>query len=168
MRSEYIIRFDGDYRFLSNFWKCDVEFEGDTYLSTESAYQAAKTLNKAEREMIKNTASPGAAKRMGRQVDLRDDWEEVKDSIMLEILRIKFSTHKDLEDKLLETGDKILVEGNKWCDCYWGVCYCDKCNGIGKNRLGDFLMRVRAETRNLGTLRQTDVSSKDALVLEKI
>jgi ribA/ribD-fused uncharacterized protein len=143
----YIIQFEGINRFLSNFWKCDVTFDGDTYSSSEHAYQAAKTLDKAEREMIKNTASPGAAKRMGRQVILRDDWEEVKNSIMLEILRNKFSAHKDLEEKLLETGNKVLVEGNKWHDCEWGVCYCDRCNGMGKNKLGEILMQVREERK---------------------
>jgi ribA/ribD-fused uncharacterized protein len=166
--SEYIIRFDGIYRFLSNFWRCDIEFEGDTYPSLEHAYQASKTQEKFEREMVKNTASPGAAIRMGRQISLRSDWELVKDSVMLKLLRYKFSKHKDLEENLLATGDKILVEGNKWHDREWGVCYCDSCMGQGKNKLGELLMMVRMETRNLGTLRQTDVSSKDALVLEKI
>lgn len=140
----YIIRFDGINRFLSNFWKCDVTFEGDIYSYSEHAYQAAKTLNKAERDRIRNTASPGAAKRMGRQVSLRDDWDNIKDSIMLEILRNKFSDD-DLEEKLMETGDKILIEGNDFCDNYWGVCYCDKCNGMGKNKLGELLIKVREE-----------------------
>jgi len=79
---------------------------------------------------------------------LRSDWDEIKDSIMLEIVRIKFNSHKDLADKLLATEDKILIEGNTWHDKYWGICYCEKCNGEGKNVLGGILMQVRSELRS--------------------
>lgn len=150
--SEYIMRFDGEYRFLSNFWKCDVEFEGHTYPSSEHAYQAAKTSNGYEREAIRNEPSCGAIKHMGRKVELRKDWEQIKDSIMLGLVKAKFSTHKDLEDKLLATGDKILVEGNTWHDCHFGVCSCDKCHGQGENKLGEILMQVRAELKHKETM----------------
>lgn len=146
---EYIIRFDGTgYRFLSNFWKCDIEFEGKTYSSTEHAFQAAKTLNDAEREQIRTSATAGAAKRLGGKVSLRPDWENLKDSVMLTVLREKFSKHKDLGDRLLDTGDKVLIEGTAWHDSYWGVCYCEKCAGVGKNRLGELLMKVREELKS--------------------
>ena len=75
---KYIIKFEGKYRFLSNFWECNIEFEGKAYSSTEHVFQAAKTLNEIEREQIRNISSAGAAKRMGRKVTLRPDWEDVK------------------------------------------------------------------------------------------
>lgn len=61
---------------------------------------------------------------------------------MYEICKAKFTQHKDLAEKLLETGDEELVEGNKWNDTYWGVC-----NGKGKNQLGKILMRIREELK---------------------
>ena len=144
---EYIIKFDSGHRFLSNFWKCDIEFEGKIYESTEHAFQAAKTLDDSEREQIRSAASAGAAKRLGGKVALRADWESVKDSVMLTVLREKFTKHKDLADRLLGTGDKVLVEGTQWHDSCWGVCYCEKCAGVGKNRLGELLMQVREELK---------------------
>ena len=145
--SNVIIKFSGGYRFLSNFWVCDVEFDGDTYPSSEHAFQAAKAINKADREPIKNAASASAAKRLGRRLVLRVDWESVKDSIMLEVLRSKYSLNKDLGDRLLDTNDAILIEGNEWHDNYFGVCYCDNCSGTGKNKLGEILMKVRNELK---------------------
>lgn len=132
-----ITKFTGQYKFLSNFFACEVEYEGIVYLSSEHAFQAAKTLDRNERIKIARASSPGMAKTLGRHVSLRRDWEGTKDSIMEEILRIKFS-NPELKDKLLRTGDSRLVEGNTWGDEYWGVC-----SNRGKNKLGKLLMKVR-------------------------
>lgn len=132
-----ITKFTGQYKFLSNFFACEVEYEGIAYPSSEHAFQAAKTLDRNERIKIARASSPGMAKTLGRHVSLRRDWEETKDSIMEEILRIKFS-NPELKDKLLKTGDSSLVEGNTWGDIYWGVC-----GNKGKNKLGKLLMKVR-------------------------
>ena len=78
-------------------------------------------------------------KKMGRSVSLRPDWEDIKDDVMLEGLYRKF-TNDELAEWLLDTGDEELVEGNWWGDRYWGVC-----NGIGQNKLGKLLMKVREE-----------------------
>lgn len=145
---EYIARFDGtDHRFLSNFYRAPITFEGKVYETSEHAYQSAKTSNDDEREQIRADESPAAAKKMGRKVTLRPDWEQVKASIMEDIVRIKFNSRSDLAGRLLATGDKILVEGNTWHDRFFGVCYCDKCKGQGKNVLGGVLMKVREELR---------------------
>ena len=85
---------------------------------------------------------PSSAKRKGRRVKLRNDWEEVKDQIMYEIVLNKFSQNEELRKKLIATGDEYLEEGNTWYDTYWGVC-----NGKGKNKLGKILMQVREELR---------------------
>ena len=85
---------------------------------------------------------PSSAKRKGRRVKLRDDWEEVKDQIMYEIVLNKFSQNEELRKKLIATGDEYLTEGNTWHDTYWGVC-----NGKGKNKLGKILMQVREELK---------------------
>lgn len=139
--------FSGEYEFLSNFYKVDVEYEGIIYPTTEHAFQAAKTMDMGERKRIAALKTPGESKRAGRRVTLRKDWESVKDGIMYDILVKKFS-NEDLKKQLLATGDEELVEGTTWHDNYWGNCTCDKCkNIVGRNQLGKTLMRVRDELK---------------------
>jgi ribA/ribD-fused uncharacterized protein len=83
--------------------------------------------------------TPGKAKRAGRNLQLRHDWEKVKYDVMLDIVFAKFYQHPELAAKLLATGDAELIEGNWWNDTTWGVC-----NGVGSNWLGRILMMVRA------------------------
>ena len=139
--------FDAEYTFLSNFYGCSVVYRGLKFLNTEAAFQAAKCLNEAEaREFC--FLPPNQAKRLGRRVTLRPDWEAVKYDIMLEIVRCKFTQNVELQAKLLATGDEELVEGNWWHDNTWGNCSCDRCiDKEGKNWLGNILMQVRDEIR---------------------
>lgn len=137
-----IDRFTGKYIFLSNFhFPCYVYFEGRYYKSSEHAFQAAKTLDEVERDRIAQSPTPYKAKRLGRKVKLRNDWDQVKLDVMEKILRNKF-TDKNLKHALLETGDAELIEGNTWGDTYWGVC-----RGKGQNHLGKLLMKIRDELR---------------------
>lgn len=138
---QVIDSFRGEYSFLSNFHKCRVEFEGTVYPSVEHAFQAAKNPDPEYRSLIAAAGSPVTAKRMGKKTQLRSDWEEVKEGIMLELLRSKFSDPA-LREKLLATGDAELIEGNNHWDRYWGVC-----RGEGLNKLGKLLMYVRSELR---------------------
>ena len=133
-----------DFSFLSNMYSYKVEFEynGLTFNSVESAYQAQKDPSKADR--FSRCKRPDMAKRMGSNLkNIRSDWEEVKEEIMRELVFIKFSQNERLKERLLNTGDVQLVEGNTWGDTYWGVC-----NGVGLNKLGEILMEVREELRN--------------------
>lgn len=139
-----IDKFRGKYEFLSNFYPCQITHDGFKYPSTEHAYQASKTLDFKVRKVIAGLDTPGKAKRYGRHALLRDDWESVKDSVMREVLSIKFLSHSDLAKKLVLTGDEELIEGNTWGDTYWGVC-----NGIGENVLGNLLMEIREVLRGL-------------------
>ncbi len=132
-----IRRFTGEYRFLSNFFPCRITYEGITYPSTEHAYQAAKTLSQKERRRFVDMTA-GEAKREGRKLQMRSDWEEVKLQVMEDVLCLKFFGNKSLAAQLLATGDQELIEGNAWGDTFWGVC-----NGIGENHLGKLLMKVR-------------------------
>ena len=134
--------FEGKYYFLSNFYHVDVKYDGIVYNNTEAAFQAQKVLDDSEKLSFSNL-SPRKAKKLGREVKLREDWRDVKDNYMYEICKAKFTQHEDLARKLLETGDEELVEGNRWNDTYWGVC-----NGKGENRLGKILMRVRDELKD--------------------
>ena len=136
-----IAEFQGEYRFLSNFWEAKVELEGVQYPSVEHAYQAAKTTVDAEREWIRVSDTPGVAKKRGRKITLRPDWEQVKVKIMEELVRRKFQD-PGLRKMLLETGDAELEEGNRWGDKFWGV---DLRTGTGSNNLGKILMKIREE-----------------------
>lgn len=139
-----ITLFKGKYWFLSNFSPSTVVFEGISFKTVEHAFQAAKTFERAPRLEIRTTPHPRVAKELGRKVNLRPDWEQVKDQIMLDLLRFKFSWlyHPKLALKLLSTGTQGLKEGNGWGDTYWGV---DEYTLEGNNVLGKLLMQVRDE-----------------------
>lgn len=137
--------FDGEYAFLSNFYNASCIFEEKLYPTVEHAFQAAKSLDHAERDWIAAAGSPGLAKRLGRRINLRSDWEKVKFDVMEECLRSKFADPV-LKQKLLATGDEELVEGNYWHDNTYGNCSCEKCKDIvGRNMLGNILMKLRTE-----------------------
>ena len=134
--------FRGKYSFLSNFYTAPVAWEGITYCNSEAAFQSAKCVNQADRDAFAGL-SASEAKRLGRQVKLRDDWELVKEDVMYEICLSKFSQNTKLKEKLLLTGNDLLVEGNTCGDQFWGVV-----NGVGQNKLGKILMQVRDVLHN--------------------
>lgn len=136
-----IRQFRGDFFFLSNFYNCPVAYKQLTYTNNEAAFQAQKCVSDTERIQF-TKLSPSEAKRLGRRVSLRKDWEDVKVSIMEEVVRAKFTQNAELADKLLATGDAHLEEGNTWGDRVW-----ETVNGIGANQLGIILMKIRDEIR---------------------
>jgi hypothetical protein len=138
-----IDKFDGtEFRFLSNFYASKVMLDDIEFPTVEHAFQAAKTLDIEERLTIKEASTPGVAKIMGRHVTLRADWEEIKISVMENLVRQKFQD-AILRERLLSTGHQILVEGNTWHDTFWGVY-----NNVGANNLGKILMKIRAEIQD--------------------
>lgn len=143
-----INRFSGGYRFLSNFWLAEVELDGERYKSVEHAYQAAKAITAIDRRYIAAAETPGLAKRRGREVALRDDWNQIKIEVMVALLRQKFA-RPFLGPMLLSTRDARLVEGNNWHDTFCGECDGTCRHGghepYGDNHLGQLLMQIRAE-----------------------
>ena len=136
-----INNFKGKYYFLSNFYSAQVMYEGLLYKNNEFAFQSAKVKDLERRKQFCEL-DPSVAKRKGRNVLLRQDWENVKDEIMYQCVKDKFTRNLDLKQKLLDTDDEELIEGNTWNDTYWGIC-----KGRGKNMLGKILMRVREELK---------------------
>jgi len=140
-----IRQFEGDYSFLSNFFLA--QFYDDWLVSwptVEHYFQAMKTTNKNEQEKIRNTGKPGGAKRLGKNVPLRNDWEPMKQDVMRKALYYKFTQHENLQKDLITTYPQYLEEGNWWHDNYWGNCYCPRCRSKpGLNILGDLLMELR-------------------------
>lgn len=143
-----ISRFRYNYYFLSNFYPAIVYFDGRVYENNEAAFQSMKSMDPSIRDSFK-FLEPNIAKARGRHIKLRLDWEEVKDEIMYEIVKAKFTQPQNvgLKNQLLETGDAHLIEGNDWGDNYWGICYYDNLNDENENNnhLGKILMRVREE-----------------------
>lgn len=149
-----IDEFRGDYSFLSNFYACNVLYQNKLYPSAEHAFQAAKTLDLDIRDKIAKANSPAQAKRFGRNMLLRHDWEEIKVHVMEEVVESKFG-NRALRKKLLATGNALLIEGNYWGDYFWGACK-EPAKGksmlifdgnkhiwYGQNKLGRILMDLR-------------------------
>lgn len=142
---------DIQYGCFSNFYPCMVEYEGITYPNSECAWQSLKTFDQDIRKKFATYTAAGA-KKMGRRVSLRSDWEEVKYQLMIEVCLAKFSQNEDLKKILLSTEDQTIVENTTaWHDNIWGNCECDRCRDKeGKNLLGKALMEVRTIIRNSG------------------
>ncbi len=138
---EQIIKeFRGQYAFLSNFYSSPIMFDHQTFSTAEHLYQALKAKTQEDYMFVCQAFSPGDAKKRGAQIELRPDWEDVKDRLMKLVLILKFTQHTDLTTLLKDTDGYILQEGNMWGDKYWGVCL--KTNE-GQNRLGILLREVR-------------------------
>lgn len=132
-----ITEFKGEYFFLSNFYEFPIEYKGKKFASTEVAYQWAKTDDPEYKRLLEECTSSSASKKLGKSCPLRDDWDDIKLSVMRELIYIKF-VNTELTKQLKDTHDAELIEGNWWGDTYWGVC-----KGTGKNHLGKLLMEVR-------------------------
>lgn len=131
---------------FSNFAAFGVAMEGQWWRTVEHYFQAQKFLDRDYRERIRLSSKPKDAKALGmtRNIPLRSDWEEVKDQIMLDAVRVKFRTHAHPRQLLLSTGSTRIVE-NAPMDSYWG-CGPD---GQGLNKLGKILMQIREELRGV-------------------
>lgn len=137
---EKIEAFQGEFRFLSNFYPSPITIGKITFPTVEHAFQAAKTNIPAERKLIIEAKTPGEAKRLGRKVTKRDDWDEVKLYVMEFLVTLKFKQNQELREMLILTHPYELEEGNTWGDTFWGTC-----NGDGQNWLGTILMQVRKD-----------------------
>jgi ribA/ribD-fused uncharacterized protein len=132
------------YGEFSNFAPFPIFVRGKRWPTSEHFFQAQKFAGTPHEEEVRRARKPRIAAEMGRdrKRPLRRDWESIKDGVMLEALRAKFTQHADLGAQLVSTGDARLVEHTE-NDAYWG----DGGDGSGKNRLGQLLMRVREELR---------------------
>lgn len=132
--------FRGKYYFLSNMYPCKVRVAGYIFECSEAAFQACK----CKEAMPQFVGLDGyAAKKLGRKVNLINNWDNLKLEYMRYVIVYKFSQNKDLAKMLIETGDAELIEENTWGDTYWGVC-----NGVGENHLGKLLMETRDKLIN--------------------
>lgn len=154
-----ITSFKGEHEFLSNFHEDPFmmpALPGTWMNSAEHAFQAAKAQSGVDWARIVNQPRAYLAKRAGRTIDCRPDWDKIKRRVMLEVLLAKFTFSADLADRLRATGDAVLVEGNTWGDDYWGAVNWENAAAgmpvwevpdgpylTGHNWLGRLLMMVR-------------------------
>jgi ribA/ribD-fused uncharacterized protein len=132
-----ISSFSGEYRFLSNFWPSEIQWENKIWPTVEHAYQASKTLDEHEKNLVHSASTAAKAKQSGKIITMRPDWDGMKFSVMVKLIHLKFQI-PELRKMLNSTGNAELIEGNTWGDTYWGIC-----NGIGQNNLGKILMAER-------------------------
>ncbi len=145
--------FRDEYYFLSNFYEIPVTYDGITYKNNEAAFQAQKTcsayqISKGEKpysdeRLLFKELNASEAKKLGRKISLRPDWEKVKIPIMRDIVYAKFTQNPELGEKLINTDDEYLEEGNTWGDRIWGTV-----NGSGANNLGRILMEIREQLKD--------------------
>ncbi len=134
-----ILEFRGDYRWLSNMTPCIVIFDGVAYRSVEHAYMSAKSDDAEWKEFCVNTQSPATVKQQSKNIILRDDWETIKINVMYSLLVQKFN-QEPFRQKLIETGDCYIQEGNRWKDTFWGI---DLDTNKGNNHLGNLITKIR-------------------------
>lgn len=137
--------FFGEFAFLGNYYPSAVGMDGILGPTVEHVFQSMKAMSVDDRLSIASKDSPDEAKKAGRAIQLRKDWEQVRLPIMASLVREKFTRHQELRKKLLDTGEEYLEETNHWDDTFWGVC-----EGIGANHLGSILMELRTEIRETG------------------
>lgn len=116
------------------------------YGTLEHAFQAAKTLDPAQRAKIAAAKSPGSAKWLGKRVTLRAGWNDMRLDVMRLLLALKWGG-EPFRSQLLASGDEPLIEQTTWHDLYWGKCICPKHDGAGQNHLGRLLMETRSQLR---------------------
>jgi hypothetical protein len=133
------MEFKDEYWFLNNMCETPITYKDLTYRNVEAAFQAQKCPDRAE-EFV--NLKGFEARKLGRKIKPRKDWNDVKESIMLELLEIKFSRRK-YKKKLLRTEDEEIIYDNNWKDTFWG-----RYDGEGENVLGKLIMSIRDELQN--------------------
>jgi len=144
--------YEQEFYVLSNFSAFNLRYKGFLFATSEHAYQWSKFRPPNDGGiafLIRIASSAHDAFKLAEEhyKFRRPDWNEIKDNIMLDILRHKAKQHEYVRRKLLETGDRVLIE-DSWRDDYWGW----GSNKDGKNRLGKLWMQVREEIRNADAL----------------
>ena len=136
-----IYGFFGENRYLSNFWYSEFRVSNIDWATNEHFFQAMKGKTRKDFLYVSEANGPAEAKKRGREIEMRDNWELIKRDVMSMGVKYKFDQNPDLQEKLLATRGLYLEETNHWGDTYWGVC-----NGVGQNKLGHILMAYREAT----------------------
>lgn len=141
----YFYRINDEYGCFSNFAHYGFELDGKWWMTSEHYFQAQKFFGTQYEDEIRLLNSPMKAAEMGRSrnLPLRKDWDQIKDTVMRTAVLAKFKQNEEIRDVLLATGKSMIIEKTT-NDYYWG---CGK-DGTGKNMLGEILMEIREQLRH--------------------
>lgn len=141
---ETVYFYEQEFYVLSNFSAFRVQIFRQNFDTAEHAYHFCKFLHYRHRVKILDATSAHEAFKVAQDLRqfVRQDWLAVRESIMREILVAKVVQHPYVQKKLLETGDRQLIE-DSWRDSFWGWGADRK----GENRLGKIWESVRSELR---------------------
>lgn len=137
--------YEREFYCLSNFSAFSLLWDEARFDTSEAAYQAAKFPAHPEIQLaIRIAPSAHEAFRVARQHDdrRRPDWIDVRVDVMRLILRAKIAQHPYVLQKLLQTGERELVE-DSWRDSFWGWGE----DRAGRNMLGKLWMELREQVR---------------------
>ena len=140
-----VYQFRGPYWFLSNFSPSSISYMGAVWPTAEHLFQAMKSRSWHGAERILEASTPAEAKKIGRKLELRDNWDRDRKQFMLEVVVKKFRQNDLLRAELCALEGWMLIEGNDWDDQFWGRTYESPYTipTMGKNYLGKILMAVR-------------------------
>ena len=144
-KKESILFYEREFYVFSNFSSFAIEWDGKLYMTSEHVYHSEKFQDEEMKELIRKTRSAHDALKLAHANEdkYRPDWNDVRIGIMKKILHVKVSQHPYVKKKLLQSGDRELIE-DSWRDNFWGWGP-DK---DGANHLGKLWMEVRAEVIN--------------------
>ncbi len=135
--NKYRAAFSGERRYLSNMYNAPIMYNGMIFPSSESVYMLFKNDSEEWLDFVLNNHQH-KVKTKSREIELVDNWEDIKIDRMRLALILKFSQHPELLEKLKKEDE--LIEKNNWGDTFWGV---DIDTGEGDNILGILLDEVR-------------------------
>jgi ribA/ribD-fused uncharacterized protein len=151
----HVFFYEQDFYVLSNFSAFNVYWRGVNFQTLEHAYHWEKfayDLYKGQRQpvltnirhRIETSRSAHDAFKFAQEhkAFYDPDWDIKKYPTMCQLMRAKADQHTYVKKKLLETGDRIIVE-NSWRDSYWGWGE----DRQGLNMAGKAWMEVREEYR---------------------
>lgn len=140
-----IKQFTGDYHWLSNFARCEINLNDKKYPSVENAYQSEKSEDPEWKELCQ-TNTPSSVKRESKKLKINvEEWDKRKMEVMKECIWQKFE-QEPFKTLLLITYDDHIQEGNRWGDEFWGI---NLKTGNGQNNLGKLIMKKRSELRGI-------------------
>lgn len=146
--------FSSDKAWLANFFPTQLQLQGVAFNSSEQAFQYVKACRNNAPELaslILKSKNAVEAKRIGKGIEIKPKWDRTKEEVMKRILEAKFGTNPLLARKLVEIGNKTLVEAT--IDTYWGAQATINSKSVkagtwkGANRLGILLMEIQDDLR---------------------
>lgn len=144
-KDDLILFYEAEYYMFSNFASFAVKYGDRIWMTSEHAYQAAKFEEKDIIDLIHTSLSAHNSKKIAKEYKdkIKANWDEIKISVMEDIVRAKIATHPYIREKLLGTGDREIIEDSHQ-DSFWGRGADFK----GRNELGKVWMKIRKELQN--------------------